>query len=82
MLDTFYPFNSFMTGRYHIETSPLICPANPWTGFSMITASVMKELTIPYTIITVNLIKVFRRRTSEDNEIIAGANVKWIRFCC
>ena len=31
-------------GRYHIETSPLICPANQWTGFYMITASVMKEL--------------------------------------
>ena len=31
-------------GRYHIETSPLICGANHWTGFYMITASVMKEL--------------------------------------
>ena len=30
--------------RYHIETSPLICSANQWTGFYMITASVMKEL--------------------------------------
>ena len=31
--------------RYHIETSPLIfCSANQWTGFCMITASVMKEL--------------------------------------
>ena len=31
-------------GRYHIETSPLICSANQWTDFYMITASVMKEL--------------------------------------
>ena len=31
-------------GRYNIETSPLICKANQWTGFYMITASVMKEL--------------------------------------
>ena len=31
-------------GRYHIETSPVICSANQWTGFYMITASVMKEL--------------------------------------
>ena len=31
-------------GRYHIQTSPLICGANQWTGFYMITASVMKEL--------------------------------------
>ena len=33
-------------GRYHIETSPLICGANQWTGFYMITASVMKGLTL------------------------------------
>ena len=31
-------------GRYHIEISPLICSANQWTGFYMITASFMKEL--------------------------------------
>ena len=31
--------------RYHIETSPLICSANQWTGFYMISASVMKGLT-------------------------------------
>ena len=29
-------------GRCHIETSPLICSANQWTGFYMITASIMK----------------------------------------
>ena len=32
-------------GRYHVETSPLICRANKWTAFYMITASVMKGLT-------------------------------------
>ena len=31
-------------GCYHIETSPLISKANQWTGFYLITASVMKEL--------------------------------------
>ena len=31
-------------GRYHIETSPLICSENRCTGFYMITAFVMKEL--------------------------------------
>ena len=31
-------------GHYRIETSPLICRANQWTGFYIITASVMKEL--------------------------------------
>ena len=38
--------NSFFHdgGRYHIETSPLICSANQWTGFYMITVPVMKEL--------------------------------------
>ena len=31
-------------GRYQIETSPLICRANQWTGFYIVTASVLKEL--------------------------------------
>ena len=30
-------------GNNHIETSPLICSANHWTGFYVITASVMKS---------------------------------------
>ena len=33
-------------GRDHIETSPLICSTNQWTGFYMMTASVMKGLII------------------------------------
>ena len=37
--------NSFMTETVIIvETSPLICSANQWTGFYMITTSVMNEL--------------------------------------
>ena len=39
-------------GRYHIKTSPLICSAYQWTGFYMITASVMKELKLILQIIT------------------------------
>ena len=40
-----FTFNPFKTDRYHIETSPLICGANhQWTGFYMITASVLKGL--------------------------------------
>ena len=35
--------------RYYTETSPLICRANQWTGFCMITASVIKELIRLYT---------------------------------
>ena len=31
-------------GRYHIETSPMICRANQWSGFYMITASLIKGL--------------------------------------
>ena len=37
-------FNSFRRGPYHIETSPLICFVNQWTGFYMTRTSVMKEL--------------------------------------
>ena len=31
-------------GPYHIETSPLICRANQWTGFYIIGTSVLKQL--------------------------------------
>ena len=31
-------------GPYHIETSPLICSANQWTGFCMKGTSIMKQL--------------------------------------
>ena len=31
-------------GFYHIETSPLICRANQWTGSYMMRPSFMKEL--------------------------------------
>ena len=33
-----------LQGPYHIETSPLICSMNQWTGFYMIGGSVMNEL--------------------------------------
>ena len=37
-------------GSYHIETSPLICYANQWTGFYMIGTYVMKQLNhLPHT---------------------------------
>ena len=42
--------NSFKTGHYHIETTPLICSSNQWTVFYMITASVRKELNITFII--------------------------------
>ena len=35
-------------GRYHIETSPLLCKANQWTGFYMISASVVKTLRVNF----------------------------------
>ena len=38
-------FNSYDGGPYHKETSSLICFENQWTGFYMIGASKMKELT-------------------------------------
>ena len=45
----FYSYNLTLTWRRclsHIETSPLICSANQWTGFYMIWTSVVKELII------------------------------------
>ena len=38
--------NHFMTEADNIETSPLNCGANQWTGFYMISASVMNGLII------------------------------------
>ena len=40
----FYFNSSHDGGPYHIETSPLICSANQWTGFCMLGTSVMNEL--------------------------------------
>ena len=36
-------------GLYHIETSPLICSANQWTGFYITDTSVMKDLKVRQT---------------------------------
>ena len=33
-------------GPYHVETRPLICPANQWTGFYMIGTFVMKKIRV------------------------------------
>ena len=41
---THFPLTLHDGVRYHIETSPLICRTNQWTGFYMLTASDMKEL--------------------------------------
>ena len=47
--DLTYAFENFTLpfhdgGLYHIETSPLTCKANQWTGFYKIEASIMKGL--------------------------------------
>ena len=34
----------YKSGLYHIETSPLICRGNQWTGFYLIRTSVIEEL--------------------------------------
>ena len=39
----FFQFNFHGGGSYDIETSPLICSANYWTGFYMIGTSFVKE---------------------------------------
>ena len=42
LLQPFQKKRVIMRGPYHIETSPLICSANQWTGFYMIRTSVIK----------------------------------------
>ena len=42
-------------GPYHIETSPLICRANQWTGFCKIGISIIPELRVTLVIFNTNL---------------------------
>ena len=51
------PFHD--AGCYHIETGPLICSANQWTGFYMITSSVLKGST-KYVEIQVHMQMLFK----------------------
>ena len=54
-------FNSFMTkGLYCIETSPLICRENQWTGFYMISTSIMRDFNIFYRILNTYLQLIHR----------------------
>ena len=40
-----YNLTLYHKGSYHIETSPLICNPNQWTGFCLVRTSLMKEFT-------------------------------------
>ena len=60
VVSTWNPRGVFV-GRYDLETSPLTCFTSQWTGFYMITASVMKELncyTVSQLVFSVNFLKV------------------------
>ena len=50
-----------------METSPLICSANQWSGFYMITVSVMKEL---------NHEQILKKIPSFDRKIFISDSVK------
>ena len=54
---------NFGIGSYHIETSPLICSPNQWTGFYMIGFSVMKEFALWFS----NLVTHFMPLVSSHN---------------
>ena len=45
----------------HIETSPLICSANQWTCFYMITAFIMKELNFPLFLPKRYFLKIYKK---------------------
>ena len=60
-------------GLYHIETSPLICSANQWTGFYMITASVMKELR--RVLQNTFLISIIKKQQEEDKKSKRKENI-------
>ena len=74
------PFHD--AGRYHIETSPLICRANQGTGFYVITDSVMKKLQHEYIqrmkrlVASGMWIRKWKWRKGEGNDISARVNIK------
>ena len=77
--------SSFMTGPYHIETSPLICRANQWTGFYMRGTSVMKELSymnanaiLPWIKIAKSSILAWGLRISKNTNV--SFNQNWSMF--
>ena len=64
-------------GPYHIETNPLICRTNQWTGFYMIGTSVLKEFkgkkandkSKIYLLRTLRI--VYRTRSNTYNEVFS-----------
>ena len=62
-------------GRYHIETSPLICRANQWTGFYTITVPVMKELNIFSSCKTENFVVTATERLRQRGKNETKSNV-------
>ena len=58
----------------HIETSPLICFANQWTGFYMIETTFMKEL---------NGLKTYsaRKKTDLKSDIIEAVGQRYSQNC-
>ena len=66
---------SWRRGPYHIETSPVICSANQWTGFYMIGTSVMKELKADWIIDKANC-KIFQLNFA-SSFIIAMGYIFW-----
>ena len=63
-------------GRYHIETSPLICGANQWTGVYMITASVMKDLSPQHCVSANSLFSTFVSPSGIWSESMSEAAVQ------
>ena len=74
-----------MTGPYHIETIPLICRANQWTGFYMIGTYVMKESSyinantiLPCITIAKSSILAWGLRISKNTNV--SFNQNWLMF--
>ena len=61
-------------GLCHIETSPLICFVNQWTGFYMIETTVMKEL---------NGLKTYsaRKKTDLKSDITEAVGQRYSQNC-
>ena len=61
-------------GHCHIETNPLICRANQWTGFCMIGTSVMKEFKAR------QFLSFLGKRNKSESKDFGNSNIKWKKF--
>ena len=81
----YHSFTLLWRRSHHIETSPLICRVNQWTGFYMIKTSVKKELKHEYlspswtSTWRCSMKKLLLLKISQDSQEITCTRTLWHR---